>query len=72
MDVPVMQRENERGRVVVDGRLADGGGQCTLVAVHYRSPRCWILYPHGGGKLGVVLSEQDATTLAHAIAQSDR
>jgi hypothetical protein len=46
------------------------GGLCTLVVVRYRSPRCWILSPHGMGKLGVVLSEQDATTLAEGITTS--
>lgn len=70
MDERIMRHENECGRVVVEGRLADGGELCTLVVVHYRSPRCWILYPHGAGKLGVVLNEQDATTLAQGIAQS--
>ncbi|MGH3972492.1 MAG: hypothetical protein ACRDS9_04095 [Pseudonocardiaceae bacterium] len=39
---------------------------CTLVVVHYRFARCWILYPHGAGKLRVILNEQDATTLAQA------
>ncbi|MDP8929796.1 MAG: hypothetical protein M3O70_14805 [Actinomycetota bacterium] len=72
MDSPAMQRENERGRVAVVGRLADGGGQCTLVAVHYISPRCWVLYPHGAGRLGVALSEEDAATLAQGIVQSGR
>lgn len=72
MDESIMQHENERTRVVVEGRLADGGGLCTLVAVRYRSPRCWILYPHGVGKFGVVLSEADAATLAKGIAPSDR
>lgn len=72
MDERVMRRENERGRGVVDGRLADGGGRCTLVAVHYRSPRCWILYPYGAGKLGVVLNDQDATTLAKASSRACR
>ncbi len=70
MDERVMRRENECGRVVVEGRLADGGGRCTLVVVHYRCPRCWIVYPHGVGKLGVIINEQDATTLAQGIAQS--
>lgn len=37
MDVPVMQRENARVRVVVDGQMVNGGGRCILVAVHYRS-----------------------------------
>lgn len=70
MDERVMRRENECGRVVVEGRLADGNGRCTLVVVHYRCPRCWIVYPHGVGKLGVIINEQDATTLAQGIAQS--
>lgn len=72
MDESIMQHENERTRVVVEGRLADGGSLCTLVAVRYRSPQYWILYPHGVGKLGVVLSEEDAAILAQAIAPNGR
>jgi hypothetical protein len=41
------------------------------VAIRYHSPRCWIFYPHGVGKLGVVLSEQDAASFAQGIAASD-
>ncbi|HEX2289598.1 MAG TPA: hypothetical protein VHH53_05260 [Pseudonocardiaceae bacterium] len=70
MDESIMRCDNERARVVVEGRLTDGGGLCTLVAVRYRSPRCWILYPHGASKLGVVLGEQDAAILAQGIAES--
>jgi hypothetical protein len=42
MDERIMRHENECGRVVVEGWLADEDGLCTLVVVHYRSPRCWI------------------------------
>ena len=70
--VPVMQRDNEHGRVVVDGKRVDGGGQCTLVAVHERTPRRWVLYPHGVEKLGVELSEEDASALALGIIQSSQ
>ncbi|MCA1705861.1 MAG: hypothetical protein LC808_22400 [Actinobacteria bacterium] len=38
-DRPVMQRDHENARMAVVGRLTGGGGQCTIVAVHYRSPR---------------------------------
>lgn len=71
MDESIMRRENERARVVVEGRLADSGAVCTLVAIRYHSPRCWIFYPHGVGKLGVILSEQDAASFARGIAASD-
>jgi hypothetical protein len=67
---PVMQRENERGRVVVAGMLVDGGGRCTVVAVHYRSPRRWVLYPHGVEKWGVALSDEDAAVLAEGIIRN--
>ena len=43
-----------------------------MIAVHYRSPRHWVLYPHGVGKLGVELSEEGAATLAHGILHSSR
>jgi hypothetical protein len=72
MDTSFMHRENERGRVAIEATLLDGGGRCTVVAVHYFSPRRWILYPHGAGKLGVVLSEQNAATLAQGLAQGGR
>jgi hypothetical protein len=49
----MMQRDNELGRVVVDGRRTDDGDRCTLVAVHERSGGCWAFYPHGFGKFGV-------------------
>jgi hypothetical protein len=57
-----------RGR---GGRLANNSGVCTLVAVRYHSPCCWVLYPHGVGKLGVAPSEQDSASFAQGIAASD-
>lgn len=72
MDQPIMQRENEHRRVVVAGTLADGGGRCTVIAVLYRSPRRWVFYPHGMGRLGVELTEAEATTLARGIVDPDR
>lgn len=72
MDEPVMQRENELGRVVVAGMLVGGGGRCTVVAVHYRCPRRWVLYPHGLEKLGVALGDEDAAALAEGIVRNNR
>lgn len=62
----VMQRENERRRVVVDGRRTDDGDRCALVAIHERSGG-WAIYPHGDGKLGVRVSDTAAATVAQAI-----
>lgn len=62
-----MQRDNELGRVVVDGKRTDDGDRCTLVVVHERSGGCWVFYPHGFGKFGVRLSKQDALTVAQAV-----
>ncbi|MGH4005698.1 MAG: hypothetical protein ACRDSO_16525 [Pseudonocardiaceae bacterium] len=45
MDERVMRHENEYGRVVVEGRLADGNDLCTLVVVHYRSPVAGLSTP---------------------------
>ncbi|MGH3797672.1 MAG: hypothetical protein ACRDSP_22610 [Pseudonocardiaceae bacterium] len=62
----VMQRENERGRVVVAGKRTDDGARCTVVAVH-EFGGTWALYPHGFGKFGVRLSKADAGSVAAAI-----
>lgn len=63
----VMQRENERGRVAVDGHRIDDGERCKLLAVHEYSGGTWAIYPHGVGKLGVRLSPADAVAVARAI-----
>ncbi|MFN2495903.1 MAG: hypothetical protein ABR608_08340 [Pseudonocardiaceae bacterium] len=63
---PVMQRETERRRVVVDGRRTDDGDQCTFVAVH-ETGGTWALYPHGVGQLGVRLTGTAAAALAAAM-----
>ena len=39
--LPIMQRDNEISRVVVDGRRADDGDRCTLVVVHERYGGGW-------------------------------
>lgn len=66
-----MQREGEHRRVVVAGTLIDGRGPCTVIAILHRSPRRWVLYPHGVATLGVELTEHDATTLARGIIGVD-
>lgn len=68
MDTPpaVMQRDNEQSRVILDGRLVEGGGRCTFLAVHERTG-AWAMYPHGAGKLGVRLSRTEAIRVARAI-----
>jgi len=50
----IMQRENERGRVVVDGHRIDDRTRCELLVVH-EVGGTWALYPHGWGKFGVRL-----------------
>ncbi|MCA1672343.1 MAG: hypothetical protein LC799_09130 [Actinobacteria bacterium] len=40
----VMQRDNEHGRVAVDGRRTDDGDRCTLVVVS-EVGRTWAFYP---------------------------
>ncbi|MGH3883081.1 MAG: hypothetical protein ACRDRY_05365 [Pseudonocardiaceae bacterium] len=63
---PVRQYGEERSRVAVCGRLlSEGGGPCTLLAVHYRNK--WVLYPHGVHTLAVELSEDDIATLARGL-----
>lgn len=62
----VMQRDNERSRVVVEGRRTDDGSRCTLVVIQDHGG-CWALYPHGADQLGVQVSGPNATTVANAI-----
>jgi hypothetical protein len=62
----VMQRENERSRIVVDGRRTDDGTPCKLVVVQEVSG-AWTLYPHGWGRFGVRLTKVNAAALARAI-----
>jgi hypothetical protein len=66
MEPAIMQREDERARIVVTGKRTDDGARCTLVAIH-KIGGTWSLYPHGASQLGVRLTEADAATLAHAI-----
>jgi hypothetical protein len=61
-----MQRENERGRVVVEGRRTDDGSRCSLVVIQEYGG-CWSLYPHGAGQLGVRLAAPAAASVAIAI-----
>ncbi|MGH3912732.1 MAG: hypothetical protein ACRDTC_04885 [Pseudonocardiaceae bacterium] len=67
MDTPtVMQRQNEAGRIVLDGRRTDDDAQCSLVVVRELSGTSAI-YPHGADKLGVRLSTTEAVRMARAI-----
>lgn len=61
-----MQRDNERSRVVLDGRLVEDGQRCSCVVIGERNGN-WAMYPHGAGKLGVRLSKTEAVKLARAI-----
>ncbi|HEY2763941.1 MAG TPA: hypothetical protein VGJ13_07990 [Pseudonocardiaceae bacterium] len=65
-----MQRENERRRVVVDGRRIDDRSRCELVVVS-EVGGTWALYPHGVGKLGVRLPQDEAIRIARAILGED-
>lgn len=67
----IMQRQHERARLVVDGKRTDDGGRCELLAVHEMAG-AWVLYPHGGPKLGVRLPGEEAARLARAILASER
>ncbi|MCA1673500.1 MAG: hypothetical protein LC799_15315 [Actinobacteria bacterium] len=62
----IMQRENERGRVAVEGWLVESGERCKFLAIHERTGD-WAVYPHGVGKLGVRLPRAEAVKVAQAI-----
>ena len=70
----IMQRENERSRVVIDGKRIDDGTRCTVVVIHERTGY-WGFYPHGFSKFGVRLPRTEAVRMARAIlagAESQR
>lgn len=62
----IMQRQHERGRIIVEGKRTEDGECCELLAVH-EVGGTWVLYPHGWTKLGVRLPEDEAARLARAI-----
>ncbi|MGH3930422.1 MAG: hypothetical protein ACRDTF_10650 [Pseudonocardiaceae bacterium] len=66
MDV-VTQRENELGRIAVEGRLVTDDQQCTFLVIQERTGGTWAIYPHGVGELGVRLEKVDAVRVAQAI-----
>lgn len=71
MDTPaVMQRENEAGRVVLDGKRTDDGCRCALIVVR-EFGGTYAFYPHGAAKLGVRLTTMDATAAARFLAGAD-
>ena len=65
----VMQRENERSRMVVDGKRIDDNTRCSLLVIH-EVGGTWVLYPHGWDKFGVRLTKANAEAVAHAILAS--
>ena len=67
----VMQRENERSRVVVEGRRTDDGARCSLIMIH-ESGGTWALYPHGWDKFGVRLTKANADIVVQAILDSSQ
>ncbi|MGH3930468.1 MAG: hypothetical protein ACRDTF_10885 [Pseudonocardiaceae bacterium] len=72
MGPAVMQRDNERSRIVVEGCRADDGDRCKLVVVHEVIGNCWSLFPHGADQFGVRLAQADAVTVAQAILAGAR
>ncbi|MGH3932570.1 MAG: hypothetical protein ACRDTF_21650 [Pseudonocardiaceae bacterium] len=62
----VMQRNNERSRVVMDGRRTDDGDRCTLIMIHEVGDT-WVFYPHGAGQFGVRLTKVDAVKVAQVV-----
>ncbi|MGH3794356.1 MAG: hypothetical protein ACRDSP_05655 [Pseudonocardiaceae bacterium] len=65
-DRAIMQRENERSRMVAMGKRADDGQVCTLLLVG-ETGGGWCIYPHGVGTLGVRVPATEAQRLARAI-----
>lgn len=63
----IMQRQNERGRVVVDGKRTDDGERCSLLVVREVGGTC-ALYPHGAIQLGVRLTGDAAAAVAEFLS----
>ncbi len=71
-DLPVsMQRDNERSRIVVDGKRTDDGTLCKVVMEHELGGT-WAFFPHGWGKFGYRLSRAAAREAAPAILDGTR
>lgn len=66
MEPAINQRQNERGRLTVDGKCTDDGSKCTLLAVH-EIGGSWVLYPHGAAQLGVRVTKAEVRKVAYAI-----
>jgi hypothetical protein len=66
MEPTIIQRENERDRLTVDGKRTDDGSKCTLLAVREIGDS-WALYPHGSAQLGVRVAIAEAYKVAQAI-----
>jgi hypothetical protein len=66
-----MQRENERGRVVAEGRRTDDGQRCSLVVVR-EVGGMFAVYPHGADQLGVRVPDSEARRVAQAILDGVR
>ena len=62
-ELPVMQRDNERGRMAVYGKRTDNGERCTLVVVA-EVGGTWAFYPHGAAQLGVRVAAPEAVRVA--------
>lgn len=61
--------QGERSRVVVQGKLADGGGTCTVLLV--QDALGWLLYPHGDPHLAVRLTGEDAVRLTVGVIDGE-
>jgi hypothetical protein len=62
----IIQRENERGRLTVEGKRTDDGDRCSLLLVQ-ETGGMWALYLHGAAQLGVRVTEEVAAQLARVI-----
>ena len=68
MDV-VMQRENERARLVVDGKRTDDRTRCELVVIREVGGTVAI-YPHGAARFGVRLAGVDAAAVGEFLGDA--
>jgi hypothetical protein len=54
LDMPHRMPQANQERCAVEGRLIDGSGLCTAVAIRDRTRHGWVLYPHGVAELGIL------------------
>lgn len=68
-DVPHQVPQREQERCAVEGRCIASGSVYTVRAVRDRRRRGWVLYSWGVASPGVLITDDDARTLAKHLGR---